>query len=121
MKQIVLLVDDNPIDLMINEKTISRYKEDIEVHKVSGGPQALELLQSNFVPTCILLDIKMPGMNGFEFLAALQETDLEVSYPIHMLSSSIDPADLRAAEESPIVKSYITKPVSADKLSEAGL
>lgn len=122
MGQVILLVDDNPIDLMINEKTVSRYKPGTSVHKVSSGTEALSLLVAgDLVPTCVLLDIKMPGMDGFEFLAALQETDLAINYPIHMLSSSIDPSDLKAAADSPIVKSYIEKPITAEKLKQAGI
>ncbi len=113
----VLLVDDNPIDLMINTKTLERYDDSIEVCKASSAQEALQFLQEGKCkPTCMLLDIKMPGMDGFEFLAALKESGQEVKFGIHMLSSSIDPADLENAEKDPLVNSYIEKPLNLDKL-----
>jgi CheY-like chemotaxis protein len=118
MSKVVLLIDDNPIDLMINEKTIARYNPELEIHKASSGKQALEMLESGLLkPNCVLLDIKMPEMNGFEFLAALKQANFDMSFGIHMLSSSIDPSDLKEAKNNPLVISYIEKPISAKKLN----
>jgi len=122
MSKVVLLIDDNPIDLMINEQTLERYDSEIEIYKANGGEHALEMLKSGACkPNCILLDIKMPVMNGFDFLDALITSGMEVNFNIHMLSSSIDPSDLQQAEQSPIVKSYIEKPLSAPKLEKIQL
>jgi len=122
MPKAVLLVDDNPIDLMINEKTLQRYKPELIIFKASGAEEALKMIQSKECePDCILLDIKMPIMDGFEFLEALEQSSVEVNFEIHMLSSSIDPSDLRLAEESPIVKTYIEKPLAVDKLNRIAL
>ncbi len=118
----VLLVDDNPIDLMINNKTIERYNGEIGVVKAMGAKEALTMLTNgDCKPTCLLLDIKMPGMDGFEFLEALKDSGLKVEFGIHMLSSSIDPADLENAEANPLVNSYIEKPLNIDKLKEIDL
>jgi CheY-like chemotaxis protein len=122
MPKVVLLVDDNPIDLMINEKTLQRYDDSVVIFKANSGEQALEMLKSGACnPSCLLLDIKMPTMNGFEFLDALAQTEVEVKFGIHMLSSSIDPSDLQQAEEREVVRSYIEKPLSATKLEKIKL
>ena len=60
----------------------------------------------------------MPVMNGFEFLDELDKLEIEKNFGIHMLSSSIDPSDLRESDEREIVKSYIEKPLSIDKLTK---
>lgn len=119
MTKVVLLIDDNPIDLMINEKTVLRFNPEIQLHKASSGQLALDMLSSGeLAPDLILLDIKMPLMNGFEFLDALETLSIEKNFAIHMLSSSIDPSDLKEAEDREIVKSYIEKPISMDKLAK---
>lgn len=118
MPKRVLLIDDNPIDLMINNKTIQRYDADVEIYQAKSGAEALEMLKAGVCdPGCVLLDIKMPEMDGFEFLEALQKSGLEIKFNVHMLSSSIDPADLENAKINPLVRTYIEKPLSLEKLS----
>ncbi len=119
MSKVYLLVDDNFIDLMINEKTVERFDSEVEIHKAGSGSEALEMLISGKVkPDIVLLDIKMPIMNGFEFLHELESSKLPVNFKIHVLSSSIDPSDLQEAKDSPIVQSYIEKPLSVEKLNK---
>lgn len=122
MDKDVLLIDDNPIDLMINEKTIERYNKKLNIFKAASGEEALNLLSSGEVkPNCILLDIKMPIMNGFEFLDELDKLNIDKNFEIHMLSSSIDPSDLQEAEDREIVGSYIEKPITPEKLAKIQL
>jgi CheY-like chemotaxis protein len=111
--QKVLLIDDNRIDLLINEKLVQRYFPEAEVTKKSLAKEALDYLHhTSTYPDLILLDIKMPEMDGFEFLDRLADYPFAQSLVIFMLSSSIDPSDLSRADENDLVAGYLQKPIS---------
>lgn len=114
----VLLVDDNPIDLMIHERLVLRHDQQLNVLKAKSAQEALELLKKETVDL-ILLDIKMPGMDGFEFLAALRQSDYPAGRSLtYMVSSSIDPKDIESAKNDDWVKDFLEKPLNADKLDQ---
>jgi CheY-like chemotaxis protein len=73
---------------------------------------------TNPVSTAILLDINMPGLNGWQVLDELEALPLPVKdyMSVYMLSSSIDPKDKQKAEEHPLIKGYIEKPLSREIL-----
>lgn len=112
----VLLVDDNPVDLMIHERLVKRQKQDSQVFKAKSAEEGLEVLKNEAVDL-ILLDIKMPGMDGFDFLEALRKGDYKIgNYLIFMVSSSIDPKDIEQAEEDVLVAGFLEKPLNKEKL-----
>lgn len=114
----ILLIDDNPIDLMIHEKLARRvWGEDTAVIKKTSGQAALSYLdQCGELPQIILLDIKMPEMDGFEFVTALRKRPFAEKMPIFMVSSSIDPSDVQKAEEEALVIGFLEKPLSLEQL-----
>lgn len=118
----ILLIDDNPIDLMIHEKLARRNWRDVEVVKKPGGKEALQFLaETETPPHLILLDIKMPEMDGFEFIDVLREQRLAQDISIYMLSSSIDPNDIQMARENALVKGFLEKPLSLVQLKKCQL
>ena len=66
----ILIVDDNPTNLDVLRKTLE--KEEYEVMIVNNGEDTLEIA-SEFIPDLILLDVTMPGMDGFETCRKLKE------------------------------------------------
>lgn len=120
--QVVMLVDDNEIDNLINEKMLQSCGFAGIVYSYTSAKGALEFLQNltkipgrkDLIPTVIFLDIDMPLMDGFQFLEelktipeqALSETE------IVMLSSSFNPKDVNDAKKHPKVRDYINKPLS---------
>jgi CheY-like chemotaxis protein len=124
MKQVsnVLLVDDNELDQFINTTMLKNSGLVDQITSFNSALDALDYLRENTdsFPEVILLDIKMPEMNGFEFLEQFDKIDSPQKYLccIFMLSSSHDPLDIKVAEENPYVKKYLSKPLDIEAIDK---
>lgn len=120
----VLLIDDSYIDRMVTSMLITNTFGITDIHEANGGKRALEILTTNEIDKnkklIVLLDIKMPEMNGFEFLDELDKLGKILRDNIHvvMLSSTIDPDDIEQAERHPRVKALLSKPLSVNELKK---
>ncbi|SDJ80991.1 Response regulator receiver domain-containing protein [Catalinimonas alkaloidigena] len=117
--QSVLLIDDNSIDNFINKKLIETTGVAEQVVVMDSGAGALDYLKTlSTFPDVILLDVQMPGMDGFAFLQEYAKLPAELTQrcTVFMLSSSIDHRDLIRARENPHVKRYFNKPLNVQEL-----
>jgi CheY-like chemotaxis protein len=114
----VLIIDDDPVNNMINQKLIAKFKPELEIKTIQGAQEALDWLKSDpsNKPDLVLLDINMPVMTGWEFLEAAKSLDIELL--VVMLSSSIDKHDKSKSETYPLVVDYIIKPLNLERLQE---
>lgn len=121
-----LLVDDDDTTNFLNQALLKRMGITDTVLVAGNGQVALDLLQAHCVPaaspTCpalILLDMKMPLMNGFEFLQAYTQrpSTENPAVVIIMLTTSLNPKDVEQMQGLPI-SGYLTKPLTRDKISQ---
>jgi len=121
---LILLIDDDETTNHVNLRTLKRTNIARDIKIFMNGEQALDYLQSACLtskneaaypcPDLIFLDIKMPIMDGFEFLDAYQELNLNTTAPtqIMMLTSSASFYDLNRLEKYDVVKRHFPKPLS---------
>ncbi|WP_256012719.1 response regulator [Desertivirga xinjiangensis] len=119
----VLLIDDSYIDNLINRKILENCMFADDVVVMDSPVAAIEYLNKCYneqtLPEVIFLDIRMPEMNGFEFLQKLKEITTEDSkLKIFVLSSSLDPSDLRRVEGNSLVTKFIGKPLTVSVLED---
>lgn len=117
----ILLVDDNEADNVYHEIILRRAGYGGEVVVCESGEAALEYLRTHrdTPPDLVLLDVNMPGMNGFEFAqAATGYLQTGHTATVVMLTSSASENDRRQARALPIIRGYIIKPLTEDSAAE---
>jgi putative two-component system response regulator len=107
-KATILVVDDVPENLALMNSLL---QDDYKVKVASGGEKALQIAASAAPPDLILLDIMMPGMDGFEVCQRLKRDPRTMNIPVIFLTAKSEVEDERRGLELGAVD-FIAKPVS---------
>ena len=124
MLQKIICIDDDPIALLLSKLVISKSNFASRVITLANGQEGITYLEKEETiaesktghPLLILLDLNMPVMDGWEFLEQfskkLQQEYLDVK--IILLSSSIDPNDIRKSKQFEMVLDFFPKPLTRE-------
>jgi CheY-like chemotaxis protein len=121
----ILIAEDTPTDAEMTIRALKKVGLVNNITWVKDGQEALDYIfcEGNYAgrtasdPTLILLDLKMPKVNGIEVLNKIKTSDATKIIPVIMLTSSAEEPDIMRCYELG-VNSYIVKPVESDKFFE---
>lgn len=117
----ILLVEDNPMDLDLTQRAFSRRKVVNPFEVARDGEEALEWMrrwdEGAPIPVLILLDLKLPRVDGLDVLRRYKEHPLYRSIPVVVLTTSDEDCDIETAYQLG-ANSYIVKPVEFEKFVE---
>ncbi len=125
--KIILLVEDSPDDVLLTLRALQKNNILNEVIVVNDGAQALDYLfgtgvyadrDMKVVPQLVLLDLKLPKIEGLEVLRRLREDDRTRLLPVVVLTSSDEELDILSSYKLG-ANSYIRKPVDFRQFTEA--
>ena len=123
----IILVEDNPNDAELTIRALQKHNLINKIIHLKDGVEALDFLfcegayegkKHSENPKAILLDLKMPRVNGIEVLRRLKSDPLTKSIPVVVLTSSNEDPDVAICYELG-ANSYIVKPVGFEKFSNA--
>lgn len=117
----VLLVEDNPDDAELTIRALKKHNLANHLVHLQDGEEALDFLFSEAArnrPKVILLDLKMPKVDGIEVLRRLKSDEERKSIPVVVLTSSKEERDIVESYRLG-VNAYIVKPVAFEKFMEA--
>ena len=123
----ILLVEDNPDDVALTLRAFQKNQIQNEVHIASNGAEALEFLHqrdettgkyTHPLPVVMLLDLKLPKVDGFEVLKRVRGHERSCYLPTIILTSSKEERDLAEGYRLG-ANSYVRKPVSFDDFMQA--
>ncbi len=122
----VLLVEDNPRDAELTVRAFKRNHLADRLFHVQDGAEALDFLfgrgkyagyATDALPRVILLDLKLPKMNGLEVLQRIKSDPQLQTIPVVVVTSSAEDPDLKAAYQLG-ANSYVIKPVQFEEFME---
>lgn len=117
----ILLIEDNPDDAGLAIRALKKHNLANNLLHLQDGEEALDFLFSeriNGIPKVILLDLKMPKVDGIEVLRRLKADEKKRLIPVVVLTSSKEERDIVESYKLG-VNAYIVKPVDFDKFSKA--
>jgi CheY-like chemotaxis protein len=126
----VMLIDDNAIDNMIHAKVINKSDIAEVIYNHHSGSSAIEFLKNiakiptdegkTILPSYVFLDLDMPLMDGFQFMAELDRLDQEIikDIKIVLLTASVNESDKEYPKRFTNFYKYINKPLSVQKIAE---
>lgn len=110
----ILLVEDNPMNRRVAEFLLKA--QGYVVYEARDGQEALEMVKLH-LPDLILMDLQLPGLDGYTITKMIKQDDLIKSIPVIALSAYA----MRGDEERALTAGcdgYITKPIDADEFPE---
>ena len=120
----VMLIDDNPIDLYIASRMININNFAKNILQFSSAIEALTYLKENqedtsLLPDVIFVDIYMPGMSGFEFMAEYEKLPIALKEhcKVFIVSSTVDQEDVAKANRDKNIIAMKEKPITKDFLN----
>lgn len=118
----ILIVEDNPDHAELIEGTIHDCSPEIDIYIQKNGEDALAYLHSqalshSILPQVVLMDIKMPRMNGIETLMAIKHDPALRHIPVVMLSTSTNESEMRICLKSG-AEIYLSKPLQTSVFEE---
>jgi two-component system, response regulator len=123
----ILLVEDNPQDIELTVRALKKHNLANKMFVVEDGAEALDFLFSRgkyaqrdiaHHPKVVLLDLKLPKLNGLEVLRIIKADERINAIPVVMVTSSNEDPDIKAAYALG-ANSYVVKPVNFDAFVEA--
>ncbi len=117
------IIDDDPI-FIFGTKKIMQLSDICDSFMIfHNGKEALTKLKAivkggEELPEIILLDLNMPIMDGWQFLEAFVEIPTLKTIHIYIVSSSVDPEDIKRSKQFKNVNNYIIKPIAVEKIRE---
>ena len=120
MKYKLLLIEDNLIDQLVTSQLLKKNLGLTDINIANNGREGMLWLKNsdiNFNELIILLDIRMPEMDGFEFLSEYEKLPESLKHKtrIFMLSSTLDSEDIKRAEDNNYVLSLLSKPLPVNE------
>lgn len=123
----ILLVEDNPRDAELTIRALKKKNLANNLYHVEDGVEALDFLfargkyagrDMNDTPKVVLLDLKLPRINGLEVLSAIKADERTQAIPVVIVTSSAEDPDVKAAYKLG-ANSYVIKPVQFDAFIDA--
>ncbi|GGW46790.1 response regulator [Arenibacter certesii] len=119
----IILIDDDSIINHVHELLVKRHIAAKNITSYLNPLNAIiaiqNLLQQENLKILVFLDLNMPEITGFEFLDKVAELENNTKvFDIIIVSSSIDSNDISRGENHPLVRTYIAKPITSNKLKE---
>jgi two-component system, response regulator len=125
--KVILLVEDNPDDVALTKRALDKSHIANKLIVAEDGEEALDYLfgtgmyegrDTNSLPAIVLLDLKLPKVNGYEVLQKIREDKRTKRLPVVVLTSSNEQHDVSSCYDIG-ANSYIRKPVDFIQFSEA--
>jgi two-component system, response regulator len=126
-KKVILLVEDNPSDVGLTKRAFEKNRIQNELVVAEDGQEALDYLfgagayagrDTSEMPAVVLMDLKLPKVDGLEALRRIRSHDLTKRLPVVILTSSRQEQDVAMSYDQG-ANSYIRKPVDFHQFAEA--
>ena len=122
---IICIIDDDDVYQYTITKAIKKNSIVKKILVFSDGKEGIDFLIDNIanvedIPDIIFLDINMPIMDGWQFLEQYVKLKPRVGkkVTIYMISSSVDPIDVKRAKAMSEISDYLIKPIKSEQVSE---